>query len=86
MLTSLLSFFKVRNGLFTTSLVVSTFNIHSAALKQHFSSVSDLSEALLQSSEPVISHFAVVLYRETFLRLTGFFQQEVLLEQQERAL
>ena len=78
LLTSLLfSCSKVRNGLLTASLLVSTFTIHSAALKQHFASVSDLSEALLQSPEPVISHFAVVLYRETFLRLTGYFQQEV---------
>ena len=68
---------KIRAGVFTEELVITTFQKHIAPLKQHTVTVLALAEALLESSEDIVVIFAKQVYSSAFSKLGSYCQQEV---------
>ena len=69
---------KIRAGVFTEELVITTFQKHIAPLKQHTVTVLALAEALLESSEDIVVIFAKQMYSSAFSKLGSYCQQEVM--------
>ena len=68
---------KIRAGVFTEELVITTFQKHIAPLKQHTATVLAMAKTLLESSEDIVVIFAKQMYTSAFSKLGSYCQQEV---------
>ena len=68
---------KIRAGVFTVDLVVTTFQKHIAPLNQHTVAVLALAEALLDCGEEIVVNFAKQMYSSAFSTLGVYCQQVV---------
>ena len=67
---------KIRAGIFTEDLVISTFQKHMAPLKQHTVPVLGLAESLLECSVDIVVNFTKQVYSSAFM-MGVYCQQEV---------
>ncbi|XP_060605548.1 Fanconi anemia group D2 protein-like [Ruditapes philippinarum] len=68
---------KIRAGCFTEAYIKSIYSVHSQVLKGYFQSLLSLSEVLLRSPELPVSYFGSALYKQTFITLDAYHQQEI---------
>eukprot|EP00117_Sycon_ciliatum_P036884 scpid12328/ scgid27700/ Fanconi anemia group D2 protein len=69
---------KCRDGLFLPDLIEQTFQSHTQALQEYFSSIVSIAESLLRSMNDAVATFAETLYQQVFLNFAIFHQQEVI--------
>ena len=65
---------KIRAGVFTEELVITTFQKHIASLKQHTATVLAMAKTLLESSEDIVVIFAKEMYSSAFSKLGSYCQ------------
>lgn len=69
---------KLRAGYLTRALLDKTFHLQKQILKNYFSSLLSLAQALLHSPEPEISSFGQAIYECSFVSLDIYSQQEIM--------